>query len=131
MIFNIASAALIYQQNSSDAIIDHTMYALCMTDVILTLLSAFISIVLIPCCISCDGPSSNPVFEANLMIFSCFTILNGPFNFVYSLTVVGHYNDQQTVTEQLFNMSLAIIILNSVFLALMNLCSCFCTFNNR
>lgn len=143
MIFNIASAALIsqsYQQNMSNdyidyiAYVDNTMYTLSVIDAVLIVVLGLFSFAVIPCLCSNAGPAGClgcPIFEANLMVFAFLIIIFGPFDFIYSLHVIKHHNDQLAVTEQLFNMSLAIMILNSAFFVIMCVCSCLCVIDNR
>lgn len=130
MIFNIATAALIYQkyqQNSSDVYIGYPEYALTVTDIVLNCVSVFVCAVAIPILMCIWFTRLNGSLSHNneqdpkirgWCNYVCAMILNGPFNIVYSAYVIDFYYSKQIVDQQLFNMSLAIIILNPIFIVL-------------
>jgi hypothetical protein len=108
MVFNIASAALIYQsyqQNSTTAIVTYTEFALSITQLVLVCLN----IVGIWGLINKGVPV--------LISFSLLTIQC--FNIAYSAYIIEYYNNHSTVTPFLNNIALAIIILNAL-----SICGC-------
>lgn len=127
MIFNIVTAALTYQkyqQNSSDVYVGYPEYVLTVTDIVFNCVSIFICAIAIPLICCCwitelnSSPSSNNKEPRvrGWCIYICAMILNGPFNIVYSVYVIDFYYTHRLVDEQFFNMSLAIIILNPIFI---------------
>lgn len=124
MILNIATAALIYQnyqQNASNTYVGYTEYTLTITDLVLNCISVFASFMVISviiCCVGNGGRPKNEVDVKHMAIPGCLVLLNGPFNIAYSVFVIECYYAQRIVDEQLFNMSLAIIILNPIFLVI-------------
>jgi len=105
MVFNIASAALVYQsyqENSTTAVVTYTEYALSLTELIFVCINILGLIMLIE--------KSAPVILSYTLL-----IVQG-FNIAYSAYIIEYYNGHPTVTPFLNNMALAIIILNSLAL---------------
>lgn len=128
MIFNLASAALIYQsyqQNITGVYINNTESVLCVVDIFLVCFS-LVGIIMSPICYNfrCRDHPNNPTSIANLFIFICVIILNGPFNMVFSSNVIIYHRKQDVVNELIINMTLAIMVLNPVFFILAVICLC-------
>jgi hypothetical protein len=107
MVFNIASAALVYQsyqqsyqQNSTAAAVTYTEFALSITELVFICLNIFLVIRLIQ-------KGAQIILSYSLLIVHCF-------NIAYSAYVIEYYNGNQIVTPFLNNVALAIIILNSL-----------------
>lgn len=108
MVFNLASATLLYQdylRNSTTAHVTYTEYALSITEWVLIILSLYITF----------QRSKKRHVSISLFVFTVQV-----FNIVYSANVVEYYNGSTVADQYLTNMSLAIIVLNSIFICIIS-----------
>lgn len=136
MIFNIATAALTfqnYQQNASNTYIGSIEYGLTITDIVINCLIVFISVIVLPTIIHVvcesykhDNNDNNEFVVSckSLCFVTCIIILNGIFNIIYSITVINLYYTQQIVDKQLFNMTVSILVLNPTIFLIFVLGTC-------
>ncbi len=100
MVFNLASAALVYrdfQQNSTNAYVGEASFALSITELVLISLE-ILWVVL-------GWPATSPAL--------CLLIVQ-VYNIPFSAFIFQYYNEHKLVDMQLSNMSLAILVLNSL-----------------
>jgi hypothetical protein len=113
MIFNLASAALIYKeykQNNNgtyDIFTTYPEFCLSVTELFFIILFIFFNIFII---------ITNPDYRPKQKQILPFISIVEAFNIAFSSFVIEFYNEERQFTQNIINIALAIIILNSLAL---------------
>lgn len=99
MVFNLASSILVYQDfsaNSTNTYVTYTEYALSITEIAFVCIAFF------------------ALFTVKKTIVSLFLLTVQIYNIVYSAKIIQFYEQHVLVNNELNNMSIAIIVLNTL-----------------
>lgn len=112
MVFNLATAALIVSEGNTTAMIDYTQFALSITELV------FVCLYTIGIWLAMKQSllDSNVVLCLLLIPLLCVEVTN----MVYSGFIINYYNKKIPITEEFFNFSIGILVVNSL-----SMCGCF------